>query len=459
MDLARLFLRLPYPLKVAAASVRGAWLESWRYDESLEERVAAALERESWSPERWASWRADKLARLLAHAATRVPYYRASWQERRRRGDRSPVEDLASWPHLEKSDVCRSPRAFLAEGHGRLFRERTSGSTGQPIELFWDRETSLEWYGLIEARCRRWFGVSRSDRWAILGGQLVADPRRKSPPYWVWNAAMRQLYLSGYHLSPSTLPDYLEALRRHRVVHLYGYSSALDTLARHGGSLRELGLRVVVSNAEPLFEHQRERIEHAFGAPVRETYGMAELVAAAAECPAGALHQWLDCGVAEILDAEGEPTAAGEEGELVATGLLNFAQPLIRYRVGDRVRGSQADPCSCGRTLPVWRAIEGRLDDVVVTPDGRRLGRLDPIFKGGLPLLEAQIIQEAPDRLRLRYVPAPGFSEATEAELRQRFADRVGAMELIFEPVTALERTRNGKLRAVVSLLPPEERR
>src|SRR5207249_10246507 len=57
-------------------------------------------------------------------------------------------------------------------------------------------------YALSVTRTREWHGVSRSDRWAMLGGQLVVATERRRPPFWVWNAALRQLYMSSYHLAP-----------------------------------------------------------------------------------------------------------------------------------------------------------------------------------------------------------------------------------------------------------------
>lgn len=460
MDKARLFAALPYPLKKVAAAARGYYLERWRYDERTAARASAAAEREGWDAERWRHWHEEKLARLLGHAAREVPFYRQWWSGRRGHGQRSDVELLANWPVLGKEALRRDPRAFLADGatEGRLFRESTSGSTGTPLQLFWDEEATKEWYALVEARCRRWHGLSREDRWAILGGQPIVRAGRRRPPFWVWNSAMHQLYLSSSHLAPDLIPAYLEALRDHGVRWIYGYSSALDTLASFGEGHAGLGLRLAMSNAEPLYAHQRERIAGAFACPVRETYGMAELVAAASECPEGRLHLWPEAGVAELLHEDGSlgPARPGECGELVATGLLNSAQPLVRYRVGDRLRFAAADAtCACGRRLPLLEAIEGRNDDLVLTLDGRRLGRLDPIFKGGLPIREAQIVQETLSRLRLRLVPAPGYGEATEAELRRRFRDRVGAMELEIDRVGRLERTTSGKLRGVVSLLSP----
>jgi phenylacetate-CoA ligase len=100
--------------------------------------------------------------------------------------------------------------------------------------------------------------------------------------------------------------------------------------------------------------------------------------------------------------------------------------------------------------------VEGRSDDVLVTADGRRVGRLDPVFKGDIPLLEAQIVQEAIGRLRLRYVPAPGFTDEHAREIVARIRDRMGDVDVELEPLAAIPRSANGKLRAVVNAMPRE---
>ena len=98
------------------------------------------------------------------------------------------------------------------------------------------------------------------------------------------------------------------------------------------------------------------------------------------------------------------------------------------------------------------RAIEGRADDVVITRDGRRIGRLDPVFKADLPIREAQIIQEDWDVLRVLYVPTEHYTAKDGEALVQRIHDRTGEqMTVILEAVEAVPRTANGKFRAVVS--------
>ena len=71
-----------------------------------------------------------------------------------------------------------------------MYYEHTSGTTGKPLHLWHSRETLKAWYALTEARMRRWYGIERGDRWAILGGQLVAPVTRNRPPYWVWNLSL-----------------------------------------------------------------------------------------------------------------------------------------------------------------------------------------------------------------------------------------------------------------------------
>jgi phenylacetate-CoA ligase len=284
-----------------------------------------------------------------------------------------------------------------------------------------------------------------------MGGQLVTPVAQRRPPFWVWNVAMRQLYMSSYHLAPDLIPHYLDALRRYKVVFLAGYSSSVHALAQQvvRSGRRDLAMQAVYTNAEPLDQEQRHTITTAFQCPVRETYGMVETVAAASECPSGRLHQWPEIGHIEV----------DQDGELLCTGLLNPDMPLIRYRVGDRGRlASEPRVCECGRSLPLIAHIEGRTDDLLFTPDGRSIGRLSQVGKGINGLRESQIIQEQRDLLRVRVALAPGFAPDYANVLTERVRERMGDVRVVVEKVEEIPRSRNGKLRAVVCNLPVDER-
>ena len=70
----------------------------------------------------------------------------------------------------------------------------------------------------------------------------------------------------------------------------------------------------------------------------------------------------------------------GETGEVYSTGLLNFDQPLIRYRIGDMVKLAENQQTLCGRNMPVIEEIVGRVEDTVIGRDGREMVRFHGIF-------------------------------------------------------------------------------
>jgi len=455
--LLNLYHRLPAPMRSGAASLRGLRLRAWRYGPETERLVSEALERDNWSAADWESYQGDRLSRVLHRAATRVPYYREQWARRRRNGDRASWEYLENWPVLEKEDLRRDAQSFVADDcdRSRMFHVHTSGTTGKPLDMWHCKATARSWYALFEARCRRWNGLSRNDRWAILGGQLITPVATRRPPFWVWNMALNQLYMSSYHLASDLIANYADALKRYQIRYLYGYTSALYELALHmiEADRRDIEMSVVLTNAEPVFDYQRRAIEEAFHCPVIETYGMAEMAAGASACSGGAMHLWPEVARLETI----QHTEGSASSELVSTGLLNPDMPLIRYRVGDRVSLSNAQhACECGRGLPVLESIEGRSDDILYTSDGRRIGRLDPVFKVDLPVKEAQIVQEALDVVRVRYVPASGFTRASGLSIVERLQARMGDVRVILEEVESLPRGANGKFRAVICNLAAE---
>lgn len=453
--------RLPGWARSAAATVRGVQLRGQRYGRETNRLIDEAMEREYWTPRQWRHWQQQRLSYVLHRAATRVPYYREHWTRRRTAGDYCSWEYLENWPILDAENLRRRPLAFIADDcrPRRMVRDHTSGTSGRPLQLWRSLKTLRARYALYEARHRLWYGVSRHDRWAMLGGQLVVPFAQAGPPFWTWNAAMKQLYISSYHLSPAHCRDILQALDRRDVRYLWGYPSSLYALAEAAlASGVRRTLRVVIANAEPVFVRHRRAIQAAFGCALRETYGMVELVAAAGECEFGGLHSFPEMGWTEILDGE-SPVEDGQAGDFVCTSLLDADMPLVRYRLGDRgARSASGQSCPCGRSLPLLDHIEGRADDVVYTADGRPIGRLDPVFKANLPIREAQIIQVSIGQVRVLYVPAPDYTPAAGEIIRRALHARLGPIDVTLEARDRIPRGPNGKFRAVICEIPRDQR-
>jgi len=454
-----LYQHLPAGLRSIAASIRGYQLQILRFGADTKRLTQEAIDRETFTWEQWKAWREERLRHILRRAATRVPFYREQWSQRRGEQDMGSFQELGNWPVLKKEALRASPISFLAEDCDprKMWCEHTSGSTGTPITLWQGHDTIRFWHALFEARWRYWYEVSRRDRWAILGGQLVVPIRQKRPPFWVWNSGLNQLYLSANHLAVGNAHDYLKALVRYKVKYLWGYASALYSLADFAQSqgLTFPVVSAVISNAEPLYAYQKEAISKAFGCRTYNSYGMSEMVCAASECDRGTMHLWPEVGIWEVLqDDVDEPVQPGEAGRLVCTGLLNADMPLVRYETGDLVIMAKPETsCPCGRTLPILMSVEGRTDDVILTPDGRHIGRLDPAFKACWPIREAQIIQDQVDHLHVLIVPANNCTVGFESTIAEAILERVGKMHITVERVGSIERGRNGKFKMVVSNL------
>lgn len=454
----QIYHQLPPWARNFAASLRGYYLSRWRYDAQTEKLVEEALERDYWSEKEWKDWQKERLSFVLHRAATRVPFYREQWATRRQNGDKSSWEYLENWRILEKQDLRNRKTEFVADdcNRSKMFHDNTSGTTGTSLDIWLTRDTVKQAYALFEARCRYWYGVSRNDRWAIIGGQLVTPYKQKKPPFWVWNAGLNQLYMSAYHLKPELTKYYLAALVKYRIKYIFGYSAAIYYLAQEAlkTNYRDIKLHVAITNAEPLYEYQRTAIETAFNCPVRETYGMAEIAATASECKQGRLHIWQDMGIIEIAPGSKEKNGSGD---LICTGLINADMPLIKYRVGDYGRLSE-DRCLCGRTLPLLDGIDGRTDEVLYNIEGRYCTHIHLVMGGNLPIFEAQIIQKSLANVIVRYIPAKGFNVATLETITERIHSRMGNVDVDFEEVSEIPRTSRGKFRAVICDLPPKER-
>lgn len=454
----KLYHNLPPLMRNVAASWRGWQLKRWRYSSESEKLVQEALDRDKWSANKWRNYQENRLGIILNRAATKVPYYREHWAKRRRSGDNASWEYLENWPILTKQELRVHAEQFVADDCDKsaMFKEQTSGTTGTPLKLWWSHKTTIGWYALFEARIRRWNGVSINENWAILGGQQVIPPKATHPPFWVWNHPMNQLYLSANHISKNNIKFFVNAMKKYRVTHLIAYTSSATLLAKYMLSENlslENQLRVVVTNAEPIFSWQREIMQETFQCPIRETYGMGEIVTAASADTNNDLRIWPEVGIIEVYDDNNLTRLdPGLTGKLVCTGIFNEDMPLIRYEVGDRGSISPQTPSKSDQIqLPYLGSIEGRSNDILLTADGREVFWINPIFYG-LPLVEAQVIQNSIRDIEIKFVPDTDFKDSIKLEIRNRLQQVLGdEVNIQFNQVDRIPRGPNNKFKPVIN--------
>ena len=442
----------PVWLQHVLLSAYGLRLRFLRYGR-LQRAYLGELRRTQWlSEEKLRALQLERLNTLVRHAYDTVPLYRS-----RGKPDRpfTELEQLQELPVLAK-DELRAPRSIVTSalwGSRRLQEVHTGGTTGKPLTIYCDRPTLQRNYAFF-ARFREWAGVPRGARVATFAGRTIVSPGQTRPPYWRFNAAANTLLFSSYHIAPDTLPYYVDRLRAFDPDLIDSYPSSLAPIARYvvNQGISDLRPRAIITSSETLDADMRHNIEVAFGCRVFDHYGAAEMAALVTQCEIGTYHVNPEFGIVEVL-RDGRAARPGEVGEIVATGFVNPVMPLIRYATGDLAEQG-AGGCACGRAFPSLARIEGRTDDVLVTPEGRWIGRLDPIFKGVSSLHETQIVQDRADHVRVDVVPVAAFTTAERDALVRALRQRLGpSMQIDVVQVGRIPRTAAGKFPAVVNLV------
>jgi phenylacetate-CoA ligase len=463
----KIYSHLPVWAQNIGISLFGLAWRRERIGTEFQKQVTEFQARDQLSPEQMQEIITERLRTVLLQAWDNVPYYAPRWSAAGiERGDLEAMtpDTLHRLPVTPKDDLRQDPDAFVslqARQSLRLHRYASSGSTGKPITAIYSRTAHQRFTAAREARSFGWAGASLLRSRAMIGGRAVVPQLEASPPFYRVNRFERQLYFSAFHISEHTVADYVAGFNAHRSELLTGYAHAyyyLASLMQARGMTLDYAPKALVYSSEKLTRHEREVIEQAFRTRTYEEYGSVENCLLATECEAGSLHQHPDFGVMEITDARGKPLKRGLEGKILATGLLNDAQFLIRYEIGDSGIFSPQS-CACGRThLPVVKEITGRIEDALIAPDGRLINRFHGIWIDLSAIIEGQLVQESRTRFLVRVVAARALTDAEKQILTARMKARLGEADIVVEQVPEIARTDRGKFRAVICLLTPEEK-
>jgi len=282
----------------------------------------------------------------------------------------------------------------------------------------------------------------------------------KKPPFWSFDAVNNHLLFSSYHLSEVNLRYYIKKLEDFNPLLLHGYPSSIYLLAlaykKYGK--KKLNLKSVFTSSETLLYTQRNRIEDAFQVKVFNWYGTSEMSANIVECEKGELHLKAEHSFVEIVNDNNQLCKPGETGRIISTNFNNTAFPLIRYDIGDIVKISKNQIPKCGRGGLLVDHIEGRIEDYIVTPDGRIIGRLDHLFKDSANVIEAQIEQPKIEEIILRIVRGSHYSKEDEKLIYNEAKSRLGSsIKISFDYVENIIRTKNGKFRFIISKINPSD--
>lgn len=438
--LQRLYFSLPFFLQSFALTLFGFFNDLRRYgghysqiEKTIKNRSADDLK----------EFQKSRLSAFLINAR-KSEYWDAKFSEYDVNPLLNPFEEIKKLPILTKKEVKDNfERITIRDNNSKLISIHTSGTTGSGLVFFESKQSEAErwatWWRYREAH-----GITRGEWCALFGGRSIISPDIRKPPFHRVNYASKQVLFSCYHLSEDTVANYIQVIENKRLNWIHGYPSFISevaSLAISNGIKLKHKPQFITLGAENLSAHQERIIECFFGVKPIQHYGLAESTANFSQLKGDKfLTVDEDFAFVEFLEHS-------EEKKIIGTNLSNLNFPLIRYDTGDLA--SDVNETVFPRHVGF---VDGRSEDVITLSDGKKIGRLDHIFKDSLYVDEAQIYQEAVGSIEVRIKKNHRWSDASERDLRESFTERLGSsVEIKFVYVNKIPRTKSGKLRFVIS--------
>ncbi len=402
---------------------------------------------EQWSPAELAKVQTELLGRLLADAAAHVPWHREHTAPVLRDAPgESPLTLLERVPVLTRTMIQAQQAALVSERHqpDGVVDFSTSGSTGTPVTVRWNRAANLVQAGLV-ARHYRWFDSDPAAKLAGLRVVTGSDGVRRGRGWFPGAAAGETADMDASF----PVRKQLEWLLREDPRYLMTYPSnarALLLEARAQG-VKPTRLERIHSFGEAMADELPALARSIWNVPVADRYSAREVGLVAIQCPTGdGYHVQAESVLVELLDAHDRPVPEGETGRVVITNLHNRAMPMIRYAIGDYA--AAGPPCRCGSPLPVLKRILGRTRNMFVMPDGDVLWpRFSSQELGNVaPIRQFQLVQTSLDEVIFRLVAMRAITAEEESTLESLVRRRLlGDYRLEFRYVDDIPRSASGK--------------
>ncbi len=406
--------------------------EKYRYGSVFWRQYSGLISQRNLTERQREMYEVNLLRKKLSDAYENIPFYNNSFNiVGVTPAEFNSVLDLSKFPVIDKDIVRSNCDKMIRRGllKDELDYVTTSGTTGQALGVYQDKSILMREWAYVNYIWKR-TGYSPDSSRLIMRGKVFREKKLKGQ-CWQWDALKRELSIDVFAMKNDNLELYCKKIEKYKPQYIHGYASAIIVLC-HYIEKRNLNHKFlgVLAVSESVTTEQRGYIEKVLKARVFSFYGHTERLVMAAECENSTeYHIEPSYGFVELIDSKGNQIwEPGIRGEIVATGFLNTAMPLIRYKTGDIAEWSETAECACGRTHRRLKSIEGRWKDVLIGKSGTKfsLAAINMHTRVYDNVLKYQFCQEKMGETSLKIVPAQKYKNIDSEKIIEQIYEKTG---------------------------------
>jgi len=436
----------PVFLQNAAITIYNCWLYRKRHGGAYAEYVDYYRRFDSASAQEVDAERDVRAEALVRHANANSSWYA-----------RFGSKKISDFPVLEKEELLENLGEISTIEEKSAEVSLTGGTTGASMKVLYTRNDIQDRNAILDYfRSQHGYQLGMRTAW-FSGKDLVREKDlAKGLCYrddWVNNIR----FFSTFHISERNFEAYWDAFTRFAPKFIVGFpSSVLDlcSMALDRGLSFKGCVEVFFPTAETVLPRHRDVIGKVLGCRLVDQYASSEGAPFILECAYGALHIHPLTGIFEVVDSDLQPA---NEGEILVTSFSTYGTPLIRYRIGDRVKLAQPNRrCACGSVFPIVEYIDGRNSDFLWSPENGRvnLGNISNCTKDAPGIICFQARQDAPYQVNVKIVRGKSFLQRDRESFVAALQSRLGkSVSISLDYVDDIPRENSGKFRIVKNML------
>lgn len=319
----------------------------------------------------------SKLEEMLKYVSEHNEFYKNRIKEY---GIKDPL-DITQWPILTRKELQENRYNMFSDGYKskyfnqQLRRQSSSGSSGVPVNVYWDYK---DWYASNMSLWRKrlqWYGIHPSDKYVMFTLNAFNIKNDGKTVYYINNPANILSVNVSLIQNESGYEKLVDIINNFEPKWFYIQPFVLNRLIqayKRTGKIPPKTLKYIESIGELLASDLRRRAVEFFNVPLANMYGSEEMNGIALESPEHHMHVLSDNALIEIKN-DSSFVSSGK-GETIITNLNNFAMPLIRYCQGDQIScASLPNYFSSRDNCMKIDSINGRTYESIILSDGSEI--------------------------------------------------------------------------------------